>query len=71
MKLLKYAIVAMAMVLAVGAAAQNDTEFWFAAPEITFKAGNSSDNGISFESWNLPIPYRSNESVFINEFKNT
>lgn len=33
MKLLKYAIVAMAMVLAVGAAAQNDTEFWFAAPE--------------------------------------
>lgn len=33
MKLLKYAIVALAMVLAVGAAAQNDTEFWFAAPE--------------------------------------
>lgn len=43
MKLLKYAIVALSMVLAVGAAAQNDTEFWFAAPEIAFGGWTSTN----------------------------
>lgn len=43
MKLLKKAIFALCLLLSFGAMGQNDTEFWFGAPEVAYGGGTSFD----------------------------